>query len=473
MRRLVVLLISAAVGAQTPTPESTAPKTQEEKTRPHQEEVEKQDESSSRLSDMPIPLQVDDVPDRAFILELGDGFLDTGPIGEGFTLPGGAVWNPRLQVFGTARTAIQTYNDGNKTFTDWANRIDIFANLQLTGTERILFGIRPLDEDGSPFSGYLFTPDEEEGWQNGFDTRVETLFFEGDIGEMFPNLDPDDTGIGDFGFAVGRQALLLQEGLLVDDSIDAIGVIRNTLKPGPTSNLRITGMWGWNDVNRGNGFRDRQADLFGLFTEADLPFSTMALDLIYVSSRRDRGDSFHAAVSAVQRIGGFNTSFRLLQSVAVDDENAFAGTGTLLFSEVSTTPHGTEDVVYLNAFWGIDEYTSASRAPDVGGPLGRVGILFAAVGLGRYDAALNNRAQDVAGAALGWQQLFDEGRKQLILEIAARISTDRDDSSGVAVGARWQQALGQHVVLRADAFVNYQEAIGPGFGSRVEFLVKF
>ena len=105
--------------------------------------------------------------------------------------------------------------------------------------------------------------------------------------------------------------------------------------------------------------------------------------------------------------------------VEVDDDNAFTGTGTLLFSEISWTPHGTEDLVYVNAFWAIDEYTSVARAPDAGGPLGRVGILFAAVALGRYDSPLSNQAQDVAGAAVGWQKLWDDGRKQLILEAAS------------------------------------------------------
>lgn len=473
---LIVLLFALPVQAQTSSGGESTPESEAAAAPPQEKPAEQgktSRESRSRLSDQPIPLQIDTVPGRAFSLEAGDGFLENAEISKGFELPTGAVWNPRLQIYGTARTAVQTYNDGHRTFTDWANRLDLFTNLQLTGTERILFGIRPLDEDGRPFSGYLLTPDEDEGWQNGFDTRVETLFFEGDIGELFPKLDEDDSGWTDFGFAVGRQQVVLQEGLLIDDTIDGIGLIRNTLKPSGTSNLRITGMWGWNDVNRGNGFRDKEADLIGLFTEADLPFSTMALDLIYVDSLERRGDSFHAALSAVQRIGELNTSFRLLQSVAFDHDNEFAGTGTLLFSEISVTPHGTDDVVYANLFWAVDEYTSASRAPDAGGPLGRVGILFAAVGLGRYDAALDNRATDVVGAAVGWQQLFDEGRKQLILEVAGRVSTDRDDTSGVAVGARWQQAFGQHVILRSDVHLSYRESRGPGFGARVEFLVKF
>ncbi|MAG57417.1 MAG: hypothetical protein CMJ83_14085 [Planctomycetes bacterium] len=436
--------------------------------------VQEEKPDRSRLTDEVIPLQIDLIPERpAPLIEIGDAFLGRGEIGRGFELPTGAVWNPRLQVYGTYRTAVQVYDDGNETFSEWVNRLDIFANLQLSGTERILFGMRPFDRDGNRFSGYVFEPERRDGWENGFEARVETLFFEGDIGEMFPNLDQDDSGITDFGFSVGRQPMRLQEGLFLDDTIDSVGIIRNTLKPGDSSNLRFTGFWGWNDVNRGNNVRDRTADIFGLFTEADLPFSTMALDLAYVDAREDRGDGFFAAVSAVQRIGQVNTSFRAMTSVPLDDDNAFVGEGTLLFAEVSITPHGTQDLLYGNVFWGIGDYTSVSRGPDAGGPLGRVGILFAAVGLGRYDAALSNQAQDVVGAAVGWQHLWDEGRQQLILEAAGRITTDRDDSSGSAIGARYQRAFGRRFIIRTDVFGRWVESGGLGAGARIEFLVKF
>ena len=46
----------------------------------------------SRLSDEVLPPQVDLVPERpAPLLEFGDPFYKTGPIGRGFRLPTGAV----------------------------------------------------------------------------------------------------------------------------------------------------------------------------------------------------------------------------------------------------------------------------------------------------------------------------------------------------------------------------------------------
>ena len=64
-------------------------------------------ESSSRLSNIPLPLQVEDVPDRpSLLLELGEPFLGTGPLGSEVELPTGAVWRPSLWVFGTHRMAV-------------------------------------------------------------------------------------------------------------------------------------------------------------------------------------------------------------------------------------------------------------------------------------------------------------------------------------------------------------------------------
>ena len=105
------------------------------------------DESSSRLSDVAIGLQLADVPARPQpLLELGTPFLHPGGIGEGFVLPTGAVWQPSFLVFGTLRSSLLKLDRGADPF-EFANRLDLFGNLQLTGTERILVGLRPLDKE--------------------------------------------------------------------------------------------------------------------------------------------------------------------------------------------------------------------------------------------------------------------------------------------------------------------------------------
>ena len=56
--------------------------------------------------------------------------------------------------------------------------------------------------------------------------------------------------------------------------------------------------------------------------------------------------------------------------------------------------------------------------------MGRTGILFAAVGLGRYGAALGNRADNAVGGSLGYQMFFKRTRQQLIVELGGRKHTN-------------------------------------------------
>lgn len=448
-----------------------------------------EDHTGSRIPDEHIPMQEDAVHKRPFTLELGNPFLGRGENYPGFELPTGAVWHPSFLAFGTFRSGIQAFDDGNSTRSEWANRLDLFGNLQLSGTERLLIGFRPLDKDGQ-FTGYNITPDADDGYQDEFNARISNLFFEGDIGEIFPNLDPDDTGMYDIGFSVGRQNLLIQEGIMINDRIDGLGIVKNTLLPGTASNWRVMGFYGWNEVGRrtrrdaapARNSRDRRAHLFGVFNELDFPISTVTVDTAFVVSEGDRtADGFFAGVGGVQRIGAFNTAFRANLSTALGNQSEETRFGTLLFSEISYTPHWpphTDNILYLNMFWGIEEYSSAARDDAVGGPLGRTGILFAAVGLGRYGAPLGNDADDSAGAALGYQMFLDKDKqKQVIVEIGGRDSTrGAEGGAATAVGARYQQAFHHrwvHWLLIFDAFVGVQEDRSTLGGGRVEAQIKF
>ncbi|GAB4547997.1 MAG: hypothetical protein Tsb0013_08240 [Phycisphaerales bacterium] len=439
-------------------------------------------EDASRYPDEPQPLLLDQFPDRpAPLLELGAPFLDTGTLDPGIELPTGAVWQPSLMVFGTYRSAFQTFHDGRSetTFTEWANRLDLFANLQLSGTERILVGMRPLDR-GTRFSGYYFNPDEadiNEGWHGELNAEITTLFFEGDFGEIFPNIDPDDSVPLDFGFSIGRQPLFYQEGILINDTIDAIGVTKNNIFPKGFSNLQLTFLYGWAEINRDDNDRKANQHLFGFFTEADLGGSTLNLDMVYVydaSGRERNQSSFHWGASAVQRIGYVNTSFRAFGSYTADEDTAAASEGHLLFGEISWIPFGTKDNMYINGFVGFDEFSSAARAEDTGGPLGRTGILFAAVGIGRYGAPLGNSADDSWGAAIGYQKFFGTfKRTQIVVEAGLRDGLSDDEPFSAALGASFQQALGQRTVFRVDTFIAGGEEREPSYGARAEILVQF
>ena len=477
---------------------------------------EQEQHSGSRLSDEYLPLQLDSFPKRPKpLLELGPRFLETGRIGPGFTVPGGAVWRPSFLVFGTLRSGVGRFDDGTGATAEWANRLDLFGNLALTGSERVVFGLRPLDRTGANgrprFSGYT-APD---GFQHqaylDWDA-VTQLFFEGDLGELLPALDPDDRRGLDLGLSIGRQPISFQDGLLVDDFIDAAGFTRNSVRPGGVSNLRFTGLYGWNQIHRPGEGRPHAGEipgsgarLLGAFTEVDWRVLTGALDVIYLRGGRagspveDVNDGLHAGASIAGRpgSGAVYAALRFLASVPFGSEPSGAGRadpgtrsnrGALFFSEVSWTPHRSDNFFYASGFYAAGEYRPAALDPRIPGPLARVGILFASPDLGGAPGALSPRSENVAGGAIGHQMFFAGQRRQLLVEGGARYSTAGcgGDSTAcephaLAGGLRYQVAVGRRGVLVFDVFAARDllrralEGAGGGFrlGGRAEVQIRF
>lgn len=437
--------------------------------------------SESRLSDKPQPyLSDEDLPARTPpILEIGDLFLGRGNLSPGFKLPTGAVWQPRFWVYGTGRTSLQTFDTGRngEQITEWANRLDLFGNLQLTGTERVLIGVTPLHRDAS-FSGYTLEPDSRDGTDNELNLRLRTLFFEGDIAELFPRWDITDSTTNDIGFSIGRQQVVFQDGVLINDTIDAVGLTRNNVRFTGVPwlvNLRTTALFAWDEIHRDDNQNDNDAQLFGLFNQIDTPFSTFNFDMVYVDSSSSGGDDdvLTGAIDAVQRFGKLSTTFRVAGSYAPDRKTRTSNDGVLLFADVNWTPAYSFDLGYITAFAGFNDFTSAARDPLAGGPLGRTGLLFSARGIGTYPSALSNRANDAYGAAIGYQFLMNDKRRQLILEAGVRKDNSTGGSDAVGVAARFQQAFGQRFVLTLEGFGTAQEDNDEGYGMRSEILVKF
>jgi len=441
---------------------------------------------NSRLSDEPTKFFTQgDIPERpALLLELGDAFLGEGNLSGGFELPTGAVWQPSLWVFGTFRTAVQTIDTGDADrISEWANRFDFFANLQLTGTEKIVLGIRPFDKNRpGQFSGYTFEPEDDQGFDNELNPNIRTFFAEGDLGSLFPDLDPEGTTLLDFGFTVGRQPLIFQDGILLNDTVDSVGLVRNNVRLPGVSNLRISGIWGWNELQRTSAgvaqSPDDDAHLFSLFTSWDLPGATVNVDGAYVLDFGDDGDAIYGGISSAQRIGGYNTTFRVNGSLSLEEETSLVTDGLLFSAEVSWTPHRSDDTVYINPFGTIGTFTQAGRKPiDGGGPLAPLGILFASPNIGSFGSEISNRANDVAGIALGYQAFWDDHWRNLALEIAARKDLGLDNSDGgfdqLAFGFQLQQKILQQALIQFEGFVALQEDQSEAYGARTEFLYQF
>ena len=437
------------------------------------------DDDPWRLPDEVVQYPVDPVERLRPILEFGSPFLGNGPIQPGIKTPTGQMLQPWFLLFGTFRSAFQSFESGDERTTEWSNRLDLHGNVNLSGTERLLFSMRPVDRETGDYTGYNFEPNEDEGWQQDFNARLTQLFFEGDVGEIFPGLDPTDSGTFDVGFSIGRQPVLLQDGLLLNDIIDMVGITRNSLVFDGVPNLRMTGVYGWNHINRGNNDladnnNDHAAHLLGLFSEADTAWdNTVNLDFIYVNDDRD-GNAWYAGAASTQRFGWLNTTFRVTGSIPEGDETPTVGRGALLLSQLSSTLSGSDSIAYFNTFWNIGRFTSAARSPDQGGPLANLGILYGPVGMGRYGVPLGQPIDDTIGTAIGYQMFLNGIDSQIILELGARTSTKSERDEGVlGIGARYQRAIDKRHVLRLDAFVAGEEGDGLSHGLRIEWMIKF
>ncbi|MGI9490229.1 MAG: hypothetical protein ACR2RF_30950 [Geminicoccaceae bacterium] len=461
---------------------------------------------STKINDEPTKFfTTGDIPERpALLLELGDAFLGEGNLGQGFELPTGAVWSPALWVFGTLRSAIQTVDTGigdSERLTDWANRFDFFANLQLTATEKIVLGIRPLDKNrGGQFSGYRFEGEangDDEGFLDFTNGNIRTLFAEGDLGSLFPVLDKQGTTWLDYGFTVGRQPLIFQDGILLNDTQDAVGLVRNNVRLPGVSNLRVSGLWSWDSVSRGanliNNTGEDEGDLqqFGLFTAFDTEFKTTNVDLVYTLDTDDDsvvedGDSLHAGISIAERIGRYSVTWRANGSLALEEESDLVTDGALLSTELSWTPHGSDDTIWINPFVSLGNFSQAGRENvDGGGPLAPIGILFASPNLGGFGSELDNKANDNFGAAIGYQAFWNDHWTNLGLEIAGFKDLGLEDQLQegfewqVGVGFQAQQKVTQQSLVQLEAFYALQEGEGDfdvddnAYGGRLEFLYQF
>ena len=201
------------------------------------------EESASRYSDqVPGLKEQDDLPiGPRPVFELGQGYTLEGAYDYEFELPTGMVVSPALLFFGNIDTGLQvTHTGAADTTAEWITTADLFANLTLSGTERILVGISPLERPTGPKTRYQFQPNS--GFINEIgNLRLTTAFFEGELSEMFPKLDWEGRLPLDYEISFGRQAVFIQDGVLINDTLDSVALTRSTVPLPGTNFARIGG----------------------------------------------------------------------------------------------------------------------------------------------------------------------------------------------------------------------------------------
>lgn len=406
-----------------------------------------------------------------------DRFLSPGPIDPGHESFTGATWRPSFLAFGTLRSAVQSYEPaGGERVTEWANRLDIFGNLYLTSTERFLFGFRPLDEEGV-FTGVTRRQGRETDFSNGFDGEPHRFFIEGYIDELFPRLDPEDRLGFDFGYSLGRQPLFLQDGILANDDLDAVGFTKHNFFRLNASATRLSAWVAFNEIHRDDNRRDSGATLYALSSQLDYPKRTLEVDAAYVDgSSASGGDGFYFGLGHIARFGYWNSTFRLNTSTALDEGGSGVDDGWLITHQLSRTMRHSDDILTFGAFFEIDDYTSAARGPAVGGALGGFSLLQRAVGIGNYGPASSLAERDALGFELSYQHFLDpeESRQVLLSAGYARSRNDLEEERRVgAFAAQYQQALTRNLIWILGGFASVDDEGEKGFGLRTELLRKF
>lgn len=442
------------------------------------------------------------MPRPPLVVEYPEKFLGVEPIQRGIELPTGAVWRPTVWIFGQNRFGMSYRDDqGGLNFGSFVNRLNLFGQVNLTGTEHFVMQLRPFDsEEGRPL---LFGRQYTSGfWKDltgsplgdsiseldRFNGDINTAYFEGQLDEILPVLDPYDHRFLDYGFSVGRQPLALQRGLMVnEDMVDAVTLTRDTTFGGPILDSRVTGIFAWNRVSRVAPRQNTDAKLWILSTETEFKFNTLFADLAFVDDPRDaNGDLLVFGISSTQRLVGYhntyNSRFHFLASWPTEGERTrtrfmgspgnVSGQGELFFSQISMTPHATEDLIYWNTFVAIDQFTSVARAPQAG-PLGDTGLLFAAAGLGAYGPPLATVANSSVGTAIGYQMFFDSKEQQIIYEFGGRTGGKGSDDSEIAGAVQYQRAIGQNWIWLVTGFLsgrNNTKGISTGLRSEIQLF---
>lgn len=434
----------------------------------------------SVLTNKVTPLQIGDFPPRPTpLLETANNpYFGNGAITPGFQSFTGAMWQPQFFLYGQYRNGVQTLDTGLGQHTaEWVNRLDLYANLNLTPTERFLVGVRPLDLQHA-FSGYQFQPSSEP--LDAVNGRITTLFFEGNFLSLFPSLDSyKDNWLG-FDFTIGRQEVSYQDGILLNDYLDMVGFTRPSLFLLGSSASTTTFLYSWGNVHRADASEAMKAkdnQVFGWIMRSDYPTSTLEGDFFYTDDESSRGgDGVYGAISSIQRFGNINTSFRLLGSHALEDHPGplTVHDGCLLFSQLSMDAPGTQNILYLNTFWGPGHFTSVSRSFDVGGPLASTGLLYASTQLGRFGAAVDPFPSDSVGGAIGYQMFLDEwSRQQLTFEFGGSTGTTHDPYQAGAAAIQYQQAFDQHLVWTIGGVAGLHNTGDTLWGVRTEISVSF
>ena len=430
------------------------------------------------------------------LVENNVGIDEDGPPSPGGERSTGAAWQPSLLFHGSQRIALLAIDGDRRTRragdrSELKTRMDLFADIRLSETERIHAHLRPLDKKGR-YAGTTYAPSTaRSGWETEWDSDFEALFFEGDLGEMLRLLGLQDRESEDIDFAAGRLPVKFQNGYLVRDDMTAIRFAQTGVRTDEASGIRLTGLWAFDDINKPTGRADnRDVHALILSAEGEFPWGALELDIGGTFSGEERGNQINAGIGWTSN--GADDTYSVHANVSNHyDQSEMIGRvedfdGVLLAAGYSTEFGVQHHRFYGTGFWADGDFgrlADDGRVPT----LAPIGISYAGAGFGSYRSALWSRPLDAAGVALGVQLYFNEKKTDWRAELAQRHDLEPDDAfgdtSGVALNTRLKHRLLDFLTVQVDAYHAILEGDGgprqdaetddDSSAARVELRIEF
>jgi hypothetical protein len=423
------------------------------------------------------------------LVELFRPIYEIGPLGQGNDTVGEKnLIFPALSVFGDWRTAVAYNDNGGVEVGQVATRLNLDVDLKLTATERLHGFFRPIDKGGK-FSRYEFFGGDRDQGDFILDGNIETLFFEGDVGQIWSGISGTHAKF-DLPIALGLTPFLFQNGVWLEDAFIGGGA-SIMAKNSPTldiSNMDFTVFGGFDKVtspavkNADGVLNDDKLYVFGLaaFIEANRGYWEAGYG--FIDGRTEEFDDlgYHSLTLAfTRRYGGlFSNSLRAVWTFGQDRDNNAQQTadGVIFLMENSfVTSKPSTLVPYFNAWVGFDR---PQPLADDTGLLKNTGINFETDALTGFPK-LDDTGHDTFGGALGVQYLFNLDR-QLVLEVATVQKIGGVNEAGraavddqYAFGIRYQHPISPAWIVRADAMYGLLQSADDIKGARLELRRKF
>jgi hypothetical protein len=389
--------------------------------------------------------------------------------------------------YGDLRLAADSYDGGkgNGHQSVVAARLNLDMDLALTATERIHAFTRPIDKNGS-FTRYNLSggPAGKDKFVSTFDFDLDTLFFEGDLGQITGGWRGKPSRF-DLPIAFGRMPFVTQNGVWIEDAFDgaAVSFTAKNIPSLDVSNTDLTLFAGWAQLTTPAASGSKNG-VFGAAGFADAKKGYLEYGYGYVDADDDNL-SYHNVTAAFTRRykGRLSNSVRLIGNFGQKGDPVTGKTadGLLLLVESSLTPmylkwsgaNQSNFVPYLNLFAGFDSPQSLARGGDAGGVLRNTGITFESDGMTAYPT-LDATAHDSYGGALGLEYLFDLAH-QIVVEgsVVQRRSGSPLPGNEYGIGVRYQQPISPDLIIRFDAMKGFLQGQKDIYGVRAELRLKF